>query len=291
MSFWLGCAIWAYKDWIGDLFPSGSQSKDFLSLYSRRFTAVEGNTTFYSIPDAATVQRWATATPTGFKFCPKLPRTFTHQGLLTPAIPQTLAFLERMQGLGDRLGVVFAQLPPSYSPKDLADLSTFLAALAQTQVALAVEVRHLQWFDSETSQQLNDLLERFGVGRVLLDTRPIYSCPDDPQLASERRKPNVPMQPVLTAPFSLIRYISHPEAHYNEPFLQAWVGQVGQWLQQNHQVYFFVHCPVEERSPRTARHFQELLEQQKVAVPALPWNVIEANSATPSVHSTQLSLF
>lgn len=289
MSFWLGCAIWAYKDWIGDLFPPGSQSKDFLSLYSRRFTAVEGNTTFYSIPDAETVRRWAAATPTGFKFCPKLPRTLTHQGLLVPRIPETIAFLERMQGLGDRLGVVFAQLPPSYSPSDLADLSTFLQALAQKQIALAVEVRHSGWFEADQTKRLNDLLEKFGVARVLLDTRPVYDCPDDPQIASKRRKPKLPMQPVLTAPFSLVRYISHPELPYNEPFLQAWVGQIEQWLRQNQQVYFFVHCPVEERSPRTARHFQQLLEQQ-VAVPPLPWNVIEAAS-TPSASATQLSLF
>lgn len=289
MSFWLGCAIWAYKDWIGDLFPPGSQSKDFLSLYSRRFTAVEGNTTFYSIPDAETVRRWAAATPAGFKFCPKLPRTLTHQGLLTPMIPETIAFLERMQGLGERLGVVFAQLPPSYSPSNLADLSTFLQAISQKQIALAVEVRHLAWFEADQTKRLNDLLEKFGVARVLLDTRPVYNCPDDPQIASKRHKPKLPMQPVLTAPFSLVRYISHPELQHNEPFLQAWVEQIEQWLQQSQQVYFFVHCPIEERSPRTARHFQQLLEQQ-VAVPPLPWNVIEA-AFTSSTSATQLSLF
>jgi uncharacterized protein YecE (DUF72 family) len=35
------------QDWIGDLFPIGSKSGDFLALYSRRLTTVEGNTTFY----------------------------------------------------------------------------------------------------------------------------------------------------------------------------------------------------------------------------------------------------
>lgn len=286
MNFWLGCAIWAYKDWIGNLFPPGSQAKDFLQLYSHRFTAVEGNTTFYSIPDAETVKRWAAATPDGFKFCPKLPRTLTHQGLLAPTIPNTIAFLERMQGLGDRLGVVFAQLPPSYSPEHLDDLTAFLQAFPRDQ-ALAVEVRHSSWFEADHAARLNDTLAKFGVGRVLLDTRPIYDCPDDPQLASERRKPKVPMQPVLTAPFTLIRYISHPELQYNEPFLQAWVTQIEQWLGQNQQVYFFVHCPVEAESPGTARHFQQLLEQQGVSVPALPWNEIKASPLT----ATQLTLF
>ena len=46
--FYIGCAVWGYKDWVGDLFPPGSKSADFLSLYSRRLTTVEGNTSFYA---------------------------------------------------------------------------------------------------------------------------------------------------------------------------------------------------------------------------------------------------
>lgn len=286
MEFWLGCAIWAYKDWVGELFPAGSRAADFLHLYSRRFTAVEGNTTFYSIPDAETVARWAAATPEGFKFCPKLPKALTHHGLLAPTIPDTLAFLQRMQGLGNRLGVIFAQLPPSYSPAYWDDLTAFLTAFPHDQVNLAIEVRHLDWFEAAHSERLNVLLESFGVGRVLLDTRAVYACPDDPQIGSERRKPKVPLQPVSTAAFNLVRYISHPELEYNQPFLQEWVQHIEQWLRQNQQVYFFVHCPVEQRSPGTARHFQHLLEQQ-VLVPSLPWDTIAANSPL----ATQLSLF
>ena len=46
-NFYIGCAVWGYKDWVGDQFPKGSKNADFLSLYSRRLTTVEGNTTFY----------------------------------------------------------------------------------------------------------------------------------------------------------------------------------------------------------------------------------------------------
>jgi uncharacterized protein YecE (DUF72 family) len=63
MSFAIGCAIWAYKGWVGDLFPAGSHAADFLKLYGQRFLTVEGNTTFYSIPDPATIQRWVDETP------------------------------------------------------------------------------------------------------------------------------------------------------------------------------------------------------------------------------------
>jgi len=284
MSFRLGCAIWAYREWIGEFFPVGSRASDFLSLYSRRFTTVEGNTTFYSIPDREIVQRWGTETPPGFQFCLKLPRDITHAGLLTPAIPNTIAFLERMQPLGTRLGPFFAQLPPSYSPSQLDDLTNFLNAFPHDTFSLALEVRHRDWFKEPYAPALNDRLQSLNIARVLLDTRPIYDCPDDPQLYSERRKPQVPLQPLLTANFSLIRYISHPDLHMNQTYLQQWVEQVNTWLNQNIPLYFFVHCPVEQHSPGIARHFQHLLEQQQVPVPVLPWNVIEDPP-------TQLSLF
>lgn len=283
MTFRLGCAIWAYKDWVGELFPPGSRAADFLQLYSRRFTAVEGNTTFYSIPDQETIQRWVAATPPGFKFCPKLPRSITHQGPLAPLLPATIDFLQRMQGLGDRLGPVFAQLPPSYSPAAIDDLTQFLAGFPHQAITLGVEVRHLDWFKPDQAARLNCLLEQFGVGRVLLDTRPIYDCEDDPQLTSERRKPRVPLQPVLTAPFSIIRYISHPDRQFNQPYLASWANQVQAWLPKTQDLYFFVHCPIERQSPGTARLFQRQLEQQSVPVPVLPWDTEPPN--------TQLSLF
>ncbi len=141
--------------------------------------------------------------------------------------------------------------------------------------ALALEVRHRDWFTEPHTNNLTTLLEKLGIGRVLLDTRPIYTGDDDPQLQSERRKPKVPVQFTVTAPFSLIRFISHPNLSVNEPFMAEWVTQIQQWLQQGKRIYFFVHCPVEERSPTTARHFQKLLQQNGVAVPPLPWNNLE----------------
>lgn len=278
LPFFIGCAVWAYKDWIGDLFPAGSRSKDFLKLYSQRLTAVEGNATFYSIPNSSTVDRWAQETAASFKFCLKLPRTFTHQGALYPHLSVALHFLDQMKPLGNRLGPLFAQLPPRYSPASLTDLRAFLTGWPRQTTPIAVEVRHPSWFNEPHSTQLNTLLESLGVGRVLLDTRPIYDCQTagdaDPQIMSERRKPKLPLQPVVTAPFSLIRYISHPESSLNRSYLSEWVRQVSQWLTWGTQIYFFVHCPIEAKSPAIARHFQHLLEQQGVEVPRLPWDQI-----------------
>jgi uncharacterized protein YecE (DUF72 family) len=277
MNFYLGCAVWSYKGWVGNFYPPKSQSKDFLGLYSQRLTTVEGNTTFYAFPEENTIARWAMQTPSGFKFCLKMPRDITHNRLLMPSLQGAIAFIDRINKLGDRAGPVFLQLPPSYSPEHIKDLTDFLKALATETKALALEVRHLEWFNEGYESQLNNLLKQLGIARVLLDTRPIYDSPDDPQIASQRRKPKVPLHPCITSDFTLVRFISHPRSQYNQTFLQEWVKQIDSWLQQGTNIYFFVHCPVEERSPFTALSLQQMLKEQGVKVPALPWEEIESS--------------
>lgn len=288
MNFYLGCAVWSYKDWVGNLYPLKSQPRDFLNLYSRRFTTVEGNTTFYAIPEPETIKKWVAQTPQDFKFCPKLHRQITHQGLLSPLIPEAIAFLERISGLGDRLGTTFVQLPPSYSPEYLADLTEFLTACGQANASLALEVRHLDWFKTDAGNSLNILLQKLNIARVLLDTRPIYNCPDDPQIGSPRKKPQLPLQEIATGKIVFVRFISHPDRQYNQTYLAQWAAKLHDWLSQGKIVYFFVHCPQEERSPETARFFYSLLQKQhpNLNPETLPWNQIP-----PEANSTQLSLF
>lgn len=275
MNFFLGCAVWAYKGWVGEFYPPKTRPADFLHLYSRRFSTVEGNTTFYAVPNAETVTRWAMETPPGFEFCLKLPRDLTHKGWLQPAIPATLNFLEQMRPLGKHLGPIFAQLPPSYEPAAIADLTAFLEAWPRAETPLALEVRHRNWFREPHASNLTAMLEKLGVGRVLLDSRPIYQGGNS-RLSKAEKKPNLPVLFSVTAPFSLIRFVSHPELSVNQQFMEEWAIQIKQWLEQGKKIYFFVHCPVEERSPHNAWYFQQLLEQHGVAVPPLPWNQIDS---------------
>ncbi len=288
LNFRMGCAVWAFKDWVGSFYPQKSQPANFLRLYGERMLAVEGNTTFYSVPSPEMVQRWVTQTPSEFRFCPKLPRSVTHEGPLMAHLPAAHAFSELMQGLGDRLGPIMIQLPPRYSPAAFEDLAAFLEAWPRQSVPIAVEVRHLGWFQTPQSERLTALLTRLSVGRVLLDSRMMYDQEAegdvDPQLHSDRRKPKVPLQPQITADFAIVRYISHPRLLRNQDYLAQWVSQIHQWLAAGKQVYFFVHCPMEIESPRVARYFQEQLEAAEVPVPPLPWTQL----APPP---DQLSLF
>jgi len=276
-NFHIGCAVWAYKDWLGELFPPGSKSADFLALYSRRLTTVEGNTTFYATPKPEVVARWTTETPEGFRFCLKLPREISHEGPLAAQIETTRAFVERMAGLGDRLGPFFLQLPPGYRAHKINDLERWLRDWPRER-QLAVEVRHEDWYAEPGESALMALLERYDAGRVLMDVRPLNAGPlpgADIDLQQARdRKPDVPMHPLRSGNLALIRYIGHPDPALNEPLLDEWAARVASWLAEGTTVYFFCHCPDERRSPALCREFQHRLERL-AAVPPLPWDELD----------------
>lgn len=271
MPIALGCAIWSYPGWIGEVYPPKTPSKEFLQIYARHFPAVEGNTTFYAIPDRATIDRWIAQTPPGFKFCLKFPRSITHNGLLEPYIAPARSFIEQMQALGDRLGVMFIQLPPNYAPTESgwADLTAFLSQLPP-DISIALEVRHLDWFASPHRTRLTALLSNLGIGRVILDSRPIYEA--DPSLSPvlECKKPRAPIELSLTAPFTIIRYVSHPVLSANQHWLENWTSQIQTWLQQDTQIYIFVHCPFEAQSPINARYLHEIFTRSGISIAPLP---------------------
>lgn len=271
MTFSLGCAVWAYKGWVGEIYPAGTKSQDFLSVYASRFGAVEGNTTFYAVPDEDTLRRWADAMPPGFRFLPKVPREITHGGGLVDKLPELYRFIEHMRALGDRLGPFHLQLPPDCGPDQLPELATFLTRWPLDEAALVVELRHPGFFYEPEATQLDRLLERLGAGRVILDTRPVYQCPDDPQASATRRKPALPLRVAATSDLVMIRFVNHPERARNLPWLRAWAPQVHQWLDEGRHVYFFSHCPEEEHSPAMAAAFHALLEARGAPVEPLGW--------------------
>jgi uncharacterized protein YecE (DUF72 family) len=278
-NYFIGCPIWAHAGWVGNFFPPGSANRDFLRLYSRRLTTVEGNTTFYAVPKDEIVQRWAAETPETFRFCLKLPRDISHEAPLRAQIEATRAFVERMSPLGSRRGPFFLQLPPRFSPAQLDDLAAWLAAWPAEQ-RIAVEVRHEDWFAPAGERALQDVLEQHNAGRVLMDVRPLDLGPlpgaeEDLQRARDN-KPDVPLHPLYSSNLALVRYIGHPDLPLNAPLLDEWAARVAQWLGDGVDVYMFMHCPDNDFAPALCRMFHERLARL-ADVPPLPWDEGEPN--------------
>ncbi|MEM9816937.1 MAG: DUF72 domain-containing protein, partial [Cyanobacteria bacterium P01_D01_bin.6] len=94
----------------------------------------------------------------------------------------------------------------------------------------------------------------------------------------------LPLQPLITTDFTLVRYISHPDLNFNESYILGWVPHLVEWLSQGKTVYLFIHCPDEARSPTIARYFYDTLKGAYPDLPALPWDSVQKPDA-------QLSLF
>lgn len=248
--FYIGCPMWGYKEWVGSFFPARTPASEFLRLYSRRLTAVEGNTVFYALPSTETIARWREETPPTFRICPKVSRSISHEARLDQTRDETLFFVERMRALGSRLGQIFLQLPPTFGPAQLPQLETFLN-FWPGDVHLAVEVRHPDFYEEQHAPALNALLSRYHAARVMMDTRPIRvgSAEEQAILQARERKPNLPLQVAVTTDLVFLRYIGNPQMEINASFLDAWAQQIAQWLKQNLTVYTFCHCPFEIHSP------------------------------------------
>jgi uncharacterized protein YecE (DUF72 family) len=274
---------------VGSFYPEGTKQSDFLREYARRLTTVEGNTTFYAVPDAEKLRRWTEEMPESFRFCPKLPRTISHASKLLPHLEEALAFIQAMEPLGTRLGPMFLQLPPHYSPTLLDDLGAFLEAWP-APARLAVEVRHPQWFASPHQENLIKLLEKLEKARVVIDTRPIRSLRGHQilkgsvyqrMLEARERKPDLPIPTRREVGFTFLRFIGHPVPDQNAAFIAEWAEHLAGALEQGREAYVFCHCPDERLDPWLCREFHRQVNA-RFSIPPLPWDEIGANVAGQS---------
>jgi uncharacterized protein YecE (DUF72 family) len=158
----IGCQSWGYDDWItpagGDVifYPTGTRRTEMLDFYSRVFDTIEVDATLYGIPADTTFEKWYRETPGGFVFSLKFPREVTHdRGLASDSLPMAAEFTERVRILGDKLGMLLIQLPPSFdaSRESAGNLREFLASLPR-DLRFAVEFRHRDWFVDWTFGEL-----------------------------------------------------------------------------------------------------------------------------------------
>ena len=158
----IGTAGWSIPRALAQDFPGEGSH---LARYARVLQCAEINTSFYRSHRPEVYARWAAQTPAGFRFAVKLPRAITHDQRLRAARAPLTRFLSEVAGLGDRLGVLLVQLPPSL-PFEARPVRTFFGLLAGLfEGAVVCEPRHATWFAPAADR----LLVRLRIGRVAAD--------------------------------------------------------------------------------------------------------------------------
>ena len=251
----LGCPFWSFADWNGGLYTEDARPADRLEQYARVFNTVEGNTTFWSVPGRDVVARWRDAVPETFRFCFKLPRDITHEGMLQQAERATDEFLRAIEPLGPRRGPILVQLPPSFGPNFLRELERFLD-FAPKELDWTVELRHRAFFeDGPPARDADALLVAHGCDRAIMDTRALRSGdPHHPEVEGAlHQKPDLPLRPEPLGQRPFVRFVGHPTDPPNDPFLDEWAQRVADWIDAGLEPWFFVHTASNLRTPETAR--------------------------------------
>ena len=170
--FRVGTAGWSIPKPHQERFPDAGTH---LERYANRFSAVEINSSFYRSHRPATYQRWAESVGEHFQFSVKVPKEITHTLRLCDAEELLAEFLREASALGQKLGPLLVQLPPSFEFQSKT-VRTFLHSLRQQFAGDVVcEPRHASWVERAAEK----LLKEFRISRVIADPAVIPN-PSDP---------------------------------------------------------------------------------------------------------------
>src|SRR5215471_16366424 len=147
-----GTSGFSYKEWKGSFYPEDLPAEEMLRYYASKLPAVEINNTFYRMPRAEMLAKWAEQVPDGFQFALKASQQITHRKRLKEAADPVEYFFKIAVTLGDRMGPVLIQLPPNLK-LDLPRLTDFLEVLPPAS-RCAFEFRHESWFQDDVFEAL-----------------------------------------------------------------------------------------------------------------------------------------
>lgn len=162
--YYIGTSGFSYKEWKGKFYPEDLSASDMLRFYGQRLPAVELNNTFYKMPRSSVLESWSNQVPNNFHFAIKASRRITHIKRLKDVAEETKYLLDKLEILGERLGVILFQLPP-YLRKDISRLQSFIDLLPEPSCA-AFEFRHESWNEGD----VRDLLRSRNFALCVADT-------------------------------------------------------------------------------------------------------------------------
>jgi uncharacterized protein YecE (DUF72 family) len=210
----IGTSGFSYRDWVGPFYPTGLKEREWLPFYSRHFSTVELNVTFYRLPPKRTVDAWIERTPADFQFAVKAFRGLTHER----TAPDFDAFTRMVRQLAEagKLACVLAQFPPSFrpTPPNQTYLERLCAGIGA--LPLVVEFRQAGW----VALGMLDWLRGAGLSIVSVDEPALAGLP--------------PAAALATGPIGYVRFHGRNAAHWRSTGWQRYdylysAAELGEW--------------------------------------------------------------
>jgi uncharacterized protein YecE (DUF72 family) len=230
-----GTSGWQYNDWRGVLYPKGLSQARWLAAYAEEFSTVENNNAFYRLPDRELFERWRDQTPGGFVMAVKASRYLTHIRRLKDPEGPVERLMSSATGLGERLGPILLQLPPTLKI-EIERLDRCLRAFPN-DVRVAVEPRHESWWIDEV--------------RDLLTRRNAALC-----WADRLGRPLTPLW--RTADWAYVRLhegAAAPWPEYGDQALRSWADRI-----HGQDAYVYFNNDPGGAAVRNAKRFADLVQ-------------------------------
>jgi uncharacterized protein YecE (DUF72 family) len=226
-----GTSGFSYAGWKGTFYPATLSGAKMLPFYAERLNGVELNGSFYRTPPETTLSKWAAETPAGFRFCMKANRGLTYSAEAFDKVGLARILAERLAALGERLGPILLQFPPTRQ-LNARLLDALLGALGRS---VAVEFRHDSWFCDDIYSVI-----RAHKGALVITDEEKWP-----------RAPTVQLGPV--AYFRLRR-------GYTTSSLRPWIAEVRSAIATHDEVHvYFKHDP---ESPALAQQLLSAMPAQ-----------------------------
>jgi len=234
----IGTSGWHYDHWVGRFYPEKLRKDRWLEHYAQHFDTVEINSTFYHLPREQTMVNWHDRVPAGFRFAVKASRYITHVEKLRDASDEVGRFLDLACRLGECLGPILYQLPPSLH-KDLSRLDEFIASVPAPDRSV-FEFRHASWYE----QDVFDLLNAHGAALCIHDM-------------GEKAPPRL-----ATGGMVYIRLhgtSGRYAGHYPDSVLHDWAGWMVSQISTARAIYVYFNNDVDGHAISNARTLRRIM--------------------------------
>lgn len=207
------------------LLPPEYHNKSRLYYYASLLNSVEINSTFYRLPMARTVEKWANEVPDYFRFTFKFSKSITHSKGLQYDIADISRFLPVVSMVGTKKGCILIQFPGSIKISSFHKIAQLLDQIKSNAASagwnFAVEFRDKSWYCDEVYM----LLEQFKMSIVIHDIPKAIT----PFIEMEKS-------------FVYLRF--HGEngdyrGSYADDFLEEQAGYIRSWLEEDLPVYAY----------------------------------------------------
>ena len=207
------------------LYPSPFENASRLTYYSSLFNSIEFNSSFYKIPRAVTVARWAASVAEKFKFTFKLWKEITHSKGLNFKETDVSAFFNSVNLVQDKKGCLLIQFPPGLDKNNIDQLNRLLSCIQNSVITqewkIAVEFRNKSWYHQEVYEILNSYKASIVIHDMPKSATPLLDHKSD---------------------FIYIRFhgpTGNYRGSYPDEYLREYATYIKEWIEEGKTVYVY----------------------------------------------------